>query len=346
MTHVRPNPTGSGLCDTPGTRHDTPSRRPMIRAIVSAAMLLALPPLAWADGWPTRAVTIVSPYNPGGTNDIVARLIADRLQKALGHPFVVENKAGAAGIVGATLVMNAAPDGYRLLSANNGALVVQSVVKTTSPYDPRTAFTPIFKLADAPNYVGISADVPAKTVGEFIAHAKRQPGKLNYSSAGVGSFGNFMGEYFKQLTGTDIVHVPDRGSAAALNEMMAGRIQLMIDPQVLRQRDSDRIRVLATTQSTRVAAFPEIPTVTEFGGPEMSITGWFGLVGPAGLPAEVVEKIGAVLRGLESDAEAIKMLTNAGLVWSPVAGTAFSQLITEDMKRYREVQQRAGIVAQ
>lgn len=324
------------------------SRRQLLRNVALAACAACLLPVVQAqtDKWPSRTVTIVSPYNPGGTNDVVARLVADRLQKALGQPFVVENKPGAAGIVGSSVVMRAAADGYTLLSGNNGSMVVQSVVKKPAPYDPATAFTPVAKVADAPNYIAISGTVPANTVGEFIAYAKRNPGKLNYSSAGSGSFGNFMGEYFKQQTGTFIVHIPGRGSASALNEMVAGRIELMIDPQVLTQRNGGRIKVLATTHGSRIEAYPDIPTIQESGGPVMDITGWFGLFGPANMPREVVDKINVVLQGMANDPEARKMLSTAGLVPAHLPGTAFVTLIRDDMKRYDAIQQRARIVVE
>lgn len=326
------------------TRHD---RRTALGRLGAAAALAGTWPLARAQaGWPTRASTIVSPYNPGGTNDVVARLIADRLQKALGQPFSVENKAGAAGIVGATAVMRAAADGHTLLSGNNGAMVVQAVAKTPAPYDPATQFTPIVKIADAANFVGISADLPVKTVGELIAYARQRPGQLNYSSAGSGSFGNFMGEYFKQQTGTFMVHIPGRGSASALNEMMAGRIHVMFDPLVLSQRQSGRVRVLATTQSARVDAYPDIPTVKESGGPAMEIVGWFGLLGPAGLPAEVVQKIEGVARALMTDADARAGLTAAGLIPAVMGSAEFTKLVRDDMKRYAEIQQRARITVE
>lgn len=318
------------------------------RALLAAAALITVSAFApvQAQSWPSKTVTIISPYAPGGTNDVVARLFADRLSKALGQSFVVENKPGAAGILGATMVANAAPDGYTLLSGNNGALIVQPVVKSPSPYNPSSAFTAIAKIADAPNYFGINAEVPAKTVGELIALAKREPGKLNYTSAGSGSFGNFMGEYFKLLTGTDIVHVPSKSSGPGLTEVMAGRIQMMIDPQVLQQRDGGKIRVLATTQKSRVDAFPDIPTIKESGGPEMEITGWFGLVGPARLPKDVVDKIEAVARTMANDPEARKMLTAAGLLPNLVTGSAFSTLIKDDLHRYEEIKVNAKMVVQ
>ncbi len=320
--------------------------RRLFLPVLTGLLAMAALPAAMAQAWPTRQVTIISPYAPGGTNDVVARLLADRFQKAFGQPFVVENRVGAAGIIGTSLVAKAAPDGYTLLSGNNGALIVQSVVKTPSPYDPSTAFTPLVKVADAPNYIGISSEVTANSVGELITLAKREPGKLNYSSAGSGSFGNFMGEYFKLLTGSDIVHIPGKSSGPALTEMMAGRIQMMIDPLVLSQRNSGKVKVLATTQAARVEAYPDIPTIVESGGPEINIVGWFGLVGPAGVPKDVVDQIDAVTRTAMTDPEIKKTLAVAGLVPAFLGSAQFAPLIREDLKRYTDVKVRAKMVVE
>lgn len=335
---------------TPDGSGHKPVRYFLLRSMAVAGMACALGlsalASARADTWPSKPVTIISPYAPGGTNDIVARLLADRFQKIFGQPFVVENRPGAAGILGASFVMRAAPDGYTLLSGNNAALVVQSVVKSPSPYDPASAFTPLVKIADAPNYIGVSADLPVKSVGELVALARREPGKLNYSSAGSGSFGNFLVEYFKLLTGTDIVHIPAKSSGPALTELMAGRIQLMMDPLVLSQRNGGRVRVLATTQSTRLDAYPDIPTIKESGGPEINIVGWFGWVGPANLPKEVVEKIDAATRTVMADPETRKILIAAGVVPSPLYSAQFGTMIREDVKRYQDIKVRAKMVVE
>lgn len=317
------------------------SRRTLVAAAASAPFLVRAQSLG--DRWPNRQVTIISPYNPGGTNDIVARQAAEKLQKALGQPFVVENRPGAAGVVGAQSVIRAKPDGYTLLSGNNGVLVIQSAGRVPSPYDPLTQLTPIAKLADAGQFISISGDVPAKTVGEFIALAKSQPGKLNFSSSGVGSFGHFLGEYFKMLTDTDIMHVPSKGSAAALTEMMAGRIQMMIDPLPVTQISDPRVRVLATLNTRRFEGYPQIPTLKEAGGPEMDLHGWFGLVGPAGLPQEVVEKVGSVCRTFSGDPELKKVWLSAGLMTSVVEGAAFRDILRSDLVRTADIRSRAKI---
>lgn len=318
-------------------------RRTLLQAASLAPMLAPCAVLRAQERWPARPVTIVSPYNPGGTNDVVARLVADRLQKALGQPFVVENKPGAAGIVGAQQVMQAKPDGYTLLSANNGALIIQTAGRPVPPFDPLKQLTPIMKVVDASQFIGITSDLPARTVGEFITYARQNPGKLNYSSAGIGSFGHFMVEYLKMVAGLDIVHVPAKGSPAGVLEMLAGRIQLMIDPQILTQITDPRMRVLATLNRQRVEAYPQLPTIVESGGPALDLTGWFGLVGPAGIPPEVTERIAAVGRDLMQEAEARKMLQNAGLVPALLTGRDFGDLMSSDLRKVADIRVRAKI---
>ena len=326
----------------PNARAPRLTRRAMLAAAAGAPFVAAGVARA-QDTWPSRPVTIVSPYNPGGTNDVVARLMADRLQKAFGQPFVVDNRPGAAGVIGAQSVLRARPDGYTLLSGNNGVLVIQSAARDPSPFDSAAQFTPLVKLVDAPQFIAISSALPARTVGELIALAKKEPGKLNFSSSGVGSYGHFVGEYLKMLTGTDIVHVPSKGSAAALTEMMAGRIQMMIDPIVLTQAGDSRVRVLATLHHQRVDTHPQLPTIVESGGPAVDLTGWFGLVGPAGLPAEIAAKIAAVGQALARDAEAVRTVGGSGLVMSPLVGRPFAELLQSDLKKVAEIRSRANI---
>lgn len=295
------------------------------------------------ETWPSRAVTIVSPYNPGGTNDTVARLVADRLQKALGQPFVVENRGGAAGVIGAQSVMRAKPDGYTLLAGNNGGLVIQSAGRQPSPYDPLRQLTPIMKVADAMQFITVSADLPVKSVAELVAYAKKNPGKLNFSSAGAGSFGHFLTEYLMVQTGIEMVHVPAKGSAAALTELMAQRVQVLIDPLVLSQASDSRIRILASISAQRLEAYPQFPSIKESGGPDLELVGWFGLEGPAGLPQAVVDRVLAVGRTLMQDTEMRKTFISAGLTPAFAEGRAFADLIRHDLKRVADIRTRANI---
>ena len=326
MQHTEPN-------------HAKLNRRQVVAS--AAASLLGAPAAHAQDAWPNRSVTIVSPYPPGGTNDTVGRMVAEHLTRTLGQSFVVDNRPGAAGVVGSSSVMRAKPDGYTLLSANNGALIVQATVKTPSPYDPSNQFTPIMKFVDAGQFIGVNADLPVKTVGELIALAKREPGKLNYSSAGIGSFGQFCGEYFKLLAGVDMVHIPSKGSAAAITELISGRIQVMIDPLVLSQVQSGRVRVLSTLNRERFPSYPQFPTIKESGGPEINITGWFGLLGPAGLPQDIVRKIESACRNLVNEPDNARQLLTAGVRPSVLDSGPFAALVASDLKLYADIKTRA-----
>ena len=287
-------------------------------------------PAVAQDAWPSKPVTIVSPYNPGGTNDIPARIFAAGYERIFGQRFIVRNQPGAAAIVGSKSVMAAPADGYTLLSTNIGGMIVQSVVKNPSPHHPIKNFTPIVKLVEATTFIGVNADMPVTTVAELIALAKKEPGRLNYSSAGSGSFGNLLGEYFKTQTGTDIVHVPGKGSADAALEMKAGRIQLMFDPIVLPQSVDGRIKVLAIASRQRLATHPNIPTSKEAGGPDISLEGWFGLFGPPGLASEIVAKLEAATKTILEDAEVRKNFLNLGLIPIMADSAGFRARIDSD----------------
>ncbi|MFZ9406571.1 MAG: Bug family tripartite tricarboxylate transporter substrate binding protein [Burkholderiaceae bacterium] len=322
-----------------------PHRRRLIGASAATAGLTAWPLSASAQQvpWPSRPVTLVSPYNPGGTNDVPARLFGDGFEKLLGQRFLIRNQPGAAAIVGSKAVMAAPPDGYTLLSTNIGGMVVQATAKKPPPYHPLKDFTPIVQFVQGAIFIGVRADLPVKDVGELIALARKEPGKLTYSSAGSGSFGNLMGEYFKMLTGTDILHVPGKGSASAVLEMKAGRIDLMLDPIVLPQSTDGRIRVLAVAGRERTASVPNIPTVREAGGPDMDLQGWFGLFGPAGLPAEVVGKLEQASRTVIADPEVQKKFLALGISPVMLDTASFRTRIEADYKLITEIITRAKL---
>lgn len=318
------------------------ARRQLLALAAAATMI---PTHAMAQGtWPNRPVTIISPYNPGGTNDVPARILADEFQKIFGQPIIVKNVPGAAGIVGTQQVMNAPSDGYTLLLSNSGAMQVQPVVKSPKPFDPVKNFTPIAKVSEAYAFIGVPGDLPVKNVGDLIALAKKQPGQLNYSSAGIGSAGHFVGEYFKMLTGTDIPHIPSKGSAAGVMEMKAGRIQLMFDPLVVPQSADGRVKVLAIVSKNRLPQVPEIPTVKESGGPEMDLTGWFALFGPANLPPEVLVKLESATEKIIADPETRKKLQQASLTPAFQKGMPLRMNIEEGLRLHEEIKRRANLV--
>lgn len=298
---------------------------------------------AQAQQWPTRPITMISPYPRGGTNDIVGRLFADKMGAKLGQPIVVENRPGAAGIVGSLAVSRAAPDGYTLLIANNGALVVQPLVSAQAKYDVQASFTPIARLAVSYPYLGTNADLPVKTLAELVAYARTMPGKLNFGSAGTGSFGQFCSEMLQLQSGIKMVHVPYRGSSAAVTDLAGGQIQVMFDPLVLSQKDSGRVRVLAMTAPTRSARYPDIPTTKEAGFPELDPIGWFGFFGPPGMPKEIVQKIADAAAEVAKEPEIAQRLEAAGVDLGFLPPAEFAATLGPYKAKFEDIARRANI---
>ncbi len=306
---------------------------------------LALATMAHAQDWPKqRQITLVSPYPPGGTNDIVARLFADKLAASIGQSIVVENRAGSAGAVGTKYVAQAAPDGYTLLSSNNGAMIIQPLVNQHATYDPLKDFTPVTQLAGSFLAIGVHKSLPATTVKEFVTALKASPGKYFYGSSGAGSFGHFNGEFFKATHGLDATHVPFRGSAAALTDLIRGEVHFMMDPLVLSQVGNDAVRILAVTNPARIASYPDIPTIAESGFPDFILEGWFGVFGPAGLPKEITDKIAAIAAEFVRDPDVQKKFETAGIVASAKSGKDFADLIASGKKIFSDIQKSAKIV--
>lgn len=298
---------------------------------------------AQAQQWPTRPITVISPYPPGGTNDIVGRLFTDKMAAKLGQPIVVENRPGAAGIVGSLAVSRAAPDGYTLLIANNGALVVQPLVSAQAKYDVLTSFTPIARLAVSYPYLGINADLPVKTLAELVEYAKKMPGKLNFGSAGTGSFGQFCSEMLQLQSGIKMVHVPYRGSSAAVTDLAGGQIQVMFDPLVLSQKDSGRVRVLAMTGPERSKRYPDIPTTKEAGFPDLDPIGWFGFFGPPGLPKEIVQKFADAAAEVAKDPDIAQRLEAAGVDLGFLPPKEFAATNPPYKAKFEDIAKRANI---
>jgi tripartite-type tricarboxylate transporter receptor subunit TctC len=310
------------------------------------ALLLSahvLPGAAQAQQWPARLITLISPYPPGGTNDIVGRLFADKLAAKLGQPIIVDNRPGAAGIVGSLAASRAEADGYTLLIANNGALVIQPLVSAQAKYDAVTSFTPIVRLAVAYQFVGVNCELLVKSMSDLVALAKKEPGKLNYGSAGTGSFGHFSGEMLRILTGAQMQHVPYRGSAAAVTDLMSGQIQAMFDPLVLSQKDGERVRVLATSAPKRLSRYPDVPTTAEAGLPDFNPAGWFGFFGPPGLPKEIAQKIAEAAAEFAKEPDTIEKLEAAGLVPSTMLPDEFAAFIKTYKVQYEDIKRRANI---
>jgi tripartite-type tricarboxylate transporter receptor subunit TctC len=267
----------------------------MINPIVRIAAMIGLAfimPAALAQAWPSKPIRYVVPFPPAGATDILARIIADKIAPPLGHQVVVENRAGAAGNVGSELVARSAPDGHTILMAT-AAQFINETLYTKLPFSLQRDFVPVALIAHVPNVMEVHPSVPAKTVKEFVALAKSRPGQINYASSGSGTSIHMSAELFKMMTGVDIVHIPYKGSAPALTDLMAGHVSVMWDnlPPSMGFIKSGRLRALAVTTATRYPGLPDIPTVAESGVPGYEAVAAFGVVTPAGTPRDVVTRL-------------------------------------------------------
>jgi tripartite-type tricarboxylate transporter receptor subunit TctC len=264
-------------------------------------LLLSTAQPAIGQDYPARAVRIVVPYAAGATNDIVGRLFAQKLSEQTKQPFVVENRTGGSGIPGAEFVARSAPDGYTLLLGNTSLLAIQISLYSSLPYDPR-GFVPVSVLATSPSALVVHPSVPAKSAAELVAYAKANPGKLNYASPGNGTPFHLYAELFKTQTGTDMVHVPYKGAAPALSDLLAGQVQLMFDniPSVLPHIRSSKVRAIVTTGAMRLPLLPEVPTLAEAGLKDAQSLSWFAIVAPKGTPKDVIARLHAEIVKAES----------------------------------------------
>ncbi len=250
---------------------------------------------AYAQPYPAKPIRFVVPYPAGGPLDIVARLTAQKVSESVKQPVVVDNKPGAGGNIGADVVAKSPPDGYTILMGAVATHAINPTLYASLPYDPVTDFAPVTQIASTPNVLIVNAAIPAANVREFIAYAKAHPGELNFGSGSSGSAGHLAGELFKAMAGVDMVHVPYKGAAPAMQDLVGGRIQLMFDnlASALAQVRAGKVRALAVTTARRSELAPELPTIAESGLPGFDISTWFGIFAPAGTPREVVERLHA-----------------------------------------------------
>lgn len=307
--------------------------------LATAALAALAPTLAAADAFPSRPVTLVVPFPPGGGTDTGSRIVAQRLGQKWGQTVIVENKGGAAGTIGADLVAKAKADGYTLLMGNIGTQSINPTLYKKLPYPPDQAFAPITLVAELPMVMLVNPAVPAKTAKEFVALLKRQPGKLSYSSSGAGGAPHLAAELFKSETDSFIVHVPYRGGGPAVQDAIAGHVQLVFATALEASGHvrSGKLRALAVTGTTRIPALPEVPTLAEAAVPGYQSISWIGLLAPSGTPKEIVDKVAADVREVLAQDDVKQRLTELGAV--PAGGTPaqFAQLIETDRKRYAKV---------
>jgi tripartite-type tricarboxylate transporter receptor subunit TctC len=312
----------------------------------SAALLVAVglgAPLAHAQDYPVKPIRLIIPFAPGGSNDIVGRIVAMHLTERLGKPVVVDNRGGAGGIIGMQSAATAAPDGYTLLIISATYTMNPSVMKL--PYDPQKSFAPVAMLGTGTSALIVPASFPATNVKELIARAKKEPGKLTAGATGVGSYQHFTTELFKQRTGTDILIVHYKGGGPIMIDLAGGQLQLAIGTlaQALPHIRSGRMKALATTLAKRSAMLPEVPTMIEAGVPGYEVANWWGVLAPAGVPAALVNRlnkeIGEVLKADEVQkrfaAEASETIT--------MTPEAFRKYLAQEMQKWAQVAKTAGI---
>ena len=315
------------------------------RILLGLGALLVLG-TAHAQGWPSKPLRIVVPFAPGGSTDIVARILADKLAAPLGQSVVVDNRAGAAGNIGAEAVAKAAPDGYTLLMATTGVMAINNALYKAMTYDAAKDLEPVSFTTSITNVLTVPLDVPAKSVVELVALAKAQPGKLSFASSGAGSSTHLSGELFKSMAGIDVLHIPYKGSGQALVDLMAGRVTMIFDnmPSVLPYIKGGKLRGLASTGPRRSAAMPDLPTIAEAGLPGYESLSWSGIAVPAGTPRDIVLRLNREIGAVLAQADVKQKLAEQGA--DPIGGApeVFSAHVRGEREKWGKLIRERNIV--
>jgi len=319
------------------------------RIIAALACVLAggvsLAPLpACAQAYPTKPIRLVVPFPPGGSLDVVARAIGQKLTEAWGQPVVIDNRPGAGGNIGADLVAKSAPDGYTILEGALSTHAVNVSLYRKMPYDPIKDFAPITLVATTPNVLVLSPTLPVNSVSELVAYAKAHPRALSFGSGSNGSAGHLAGELFKAEAGVDMVHIPYKGGAPALQALLAGDTQLMFDnlANSTPQLKAGRLKALAVTTATRSALIPELPTLAETGLPGFDIYTWWGFMAPAGTPKEIIAKWNAEVTRILATPEMKAFFAQQGAEPAPTTPEQFAALIRSEIPKYAKIVKDSG----
>jgi len=319
----------------------------VLRLLAIAALGMLILPVRAAERYPERVVRIVNPYPAGGSVDLMARILAQKLSDDLGQQFIVENRTGGGGNTGSDSVAKAEPDGYTLLFTAPGPLTVNQTLYSKLSFDPAADFAPIALFATAPIVLMVYPGVPASNVQELIALARKEPGKLNFASAGNGTTNHLSGEMFKSMAGIDIVHVPYRGAGPAMNDLIGGHVQMFFDlmPVVLPQVTTGKVRALGTAGATRTSALPAVPTIAEQGVHGFDASSWYGLVAPAKTPEPVLailrEEVAKALKAPDMIAHIRELGSEPGVV----LGKDFGAFLAQETKKWAEIIRASGAKA-
>ena len=311
------------------------NRRDLIAFLLASTALGC----ALADAYPNKVVRLQVPFAPGGTTDIVARVIADPLAKAIGQSVVVENKAGGGGVVGANETAKAAPDGYNLGVATVSTTAANPAINTKIPYNPVTDFTPIINIAATPNVIAVHPSFPARDYKSFVAELKKNPGKYSYSSSGTGGIGHLQTELWKSLAGVFITHIPYRGAGPALNDTVAGQVLIIFDnmPSALPFIQTGKLIPIVVAAPQRLPQLPNVPTFKEVGLEPVNRMAYYGIYGPKGLPKEVVEKINGGVKKALQDPAVVKRIQDTGSLVVANTPEEFAAQIKAEFEVYKKV---------
>ncbi|WP_338664714.1 tripartite tricarboxylate transporter substrate binding protein [Pararoseomonas sp. SCSIO 73927] len=319
------------------------TRRSVLGALAAAPALVSRPARA---AWPERPVTLVVPFPPGGSNDVVTRMVAQPLSQALGQPFVVDNRPGANGNIGAAQVARAAADGYTVLVSGNGQNAMNHGLYRNMPYDSRTGFTHVAQLASLPNALVVAENFPARTLADLVRMAKERPGDITFASPGSGSSGHLAMAMLMRAAGIEMLHIPYRGAAPAITDVIAGQVPVvMINVDIpLPHVRAGRLRVLAVTSEARSPLYPEAPTVAESGYPGFSANGWLGLSLPAGAPADIVARLhDAAARALQ-DPQVRERFAAGGYIPGAGSSADYARFVDSEITKWGAVTRDLNIV--
>ena len=317
----------------------------LVGVMLALGACIALP--AWAQAYPSKPVKIIVPYTPGGGTDAVARGLAHQLSEAWGQPVIVENRPGGATIIGADAVAKSPGDGYTLLFSDSAAFVINQHLYSKMPYNPMTDLAPITVVVRLAPVLALSNAVPANNLRELIAYAKANPGKLTYASFGSGSYPHVITEQLKRMAGIDILHVPYKGSAAAVTDILNGRLSMLIvSLSIFEQHEkAGKLKVLATATEKRLALRPELPTISEAGVPGYSASVWFGMAAPASTPAPILDKLNADIRKILADPTyRQKFITAQSFEPGGMSRAEFAALLKVENERWGQLVKDSGAV--
>ena len=318
---------------------------PLFKAVLASTLMFGAA-TASAEGYPNHVVTLIVPFAPGGSTDLAARLVAQYAGKELGQTIVVENRAGAGGSLGMEMVARAPADGYTLGMATMSTHGTNpAVYGSRLKYDPIKDFSPVTNVATVPSVLAINPKVPAKTIEEFLALAKAEPGKYTFASPGTGSLGHMNISYFAALAGIELLHVPYKGAGPAMNDALAGQVDAITDnlPTALPHIKQGRLRALALLSEKRSAALPDVPVYSEFGFPQMGSGGWFGIVAPAGTPVDVVNKLNSAIHKGMQNPDFVQKMDDVGATLLPGTPDEFAAQIKQAVDRYQEASKLTNI---